>query len=97
MTIRKTKSINSFGKCLTGLGSSINAIMSLTVTYKLPLPIIASWRGIYKEKIAAQEPVGKAMPKVLDALDAKIYDNRRANGNRIDRRCHSGRFREDMT
>ena len=55
----------------TGLGNSINAIMSLTVTYKLPLPIIASWRGIYKEKIAAQEPLGKAMPKLLDALGLK--------------------------
>ncbi len=55
----------------TGLGNSINAIMSLTVTYKLPLPIIASWRGIYKEKIAAQKPLGKAMPKLLDALDLK--------------------------
>ena len=55
----------------TGLGNSINAIMSLTVTYKLPLPIIASWRGIYKEKIAAQEPLGTAMPKVLDALRLK--------------------------
>jgi sulfopyruvate decarboxylase beta subunit len=55
----------------TGLGNSINAIMSLTVTYKFPLPIIASWRGIYKEKIAAQEPLGKAMPKLLDALGLK--------------------------
>ena len=55
----------------TGLGNSINAIMSLTLTYKLPLPIIASWRGVYKERIAAQEPLGKAMPKLLDALGLK--------------------------
>lgn len=52
----------------TGLGNSINAIMSLSVTYKLPLPVIASWRGVYKENIEAQVPLGKALPKVLDAL-----------------------------
>jgi len=55
----------------TGLGNSINAIMSLSVIYKLPLPVIASWRGVYREKIEAQVPLGKAMPKVLDALGLK--------------------------
>lgn len=53
----------------TGLGTLINAIMSLTVTYGLPLPILASWRGVYKEKIEAQVPFGKALPKLLDALE----------------------------
>ncbi len=52
----------------TGLGNSINAIMSLTVTYRLPLPIIASWRGVYHEKIEAQVPLGMALPGVIDAL-----------------------------
>ncbi len=55
----------------TGLGNSINAIMSLSVTYKLPLPVIASWRGVYKENIEAQVPLGKALPNVLDALGLK--------------------------
>ncbi|MFZ2072016.1 MAG: sulfopyruvate decarboxylase subunit alpha [Halobacteriota archaeon] len=53
----------------TGLGNSINTLMSLTVTYGLPLPVLASWRGVYKEKIEAQVPLGKALPKLLDALD----------------------------
>ncbi|MBN1762957.1 MAG: sulfopyruvate decarboxylase subunit alpha [Methanomicrobia archaeon] len=52
----------------TGLGTMINALMSLTVTYKLPLPILASWRGVYAENIEAQVPFGKAVPKLLDAL-----------------------------
>ncbi|RZN37264.1 MAG: sulfopyruvate decarboxylase subunit alpha [Methanophagales archaeon ANME-1-THS] len=52
----------------TGLGNSLTALMSLTVTYGLPLPIIASWRGVYKEQIEAQVPFGKALPGVLDAL-----------------------------
>ncbi|MBE0516252.1 MAG: sulfopyruvate decarboxylase subunit alpha [Methanophagales archaeon] len=55
----------------TGLGNSINALMSLTVTYRLPLPIIASWRGVYKEHIEAQIPFGKAVPNVLAALGLK--------------------------
>ncbi len=55
----------------TGLCNSINAIMSLSVTYKLPLPVIASWRGVYKESIEAQVPLGKALPQVLDALGLK--------------------------
>jgi len=52
----------------TGFGNSLNAIMSLTVTYGLPLPILASWRGVYNERIEAQVPLGKALPPVLDAL-----------------------------
>ena len=52
----------------TGLGTLINALMSLTVTYKLPLPILVSWRGVYAEHIEAQVPFGKAVPKLLDAL-----------------------------
>lgn len=55
----------------TGLGNLINALMSLTITYGLPLPIIASWRGVYEEKIEAQVPFGMALPKVLDALGLK--------------------------
>jgi len=55
----------------TGLGNSLNAIMSLTVTYGLPLPIIASWRGVRREKIEAQVSFGVALSKVLDALALK--------------------------
>jgi sulfopyruvate decarboxylase subunit beta len=29
----------------SGLGNMLNAILSLTVTFGLPLPIFASWRG----------------------------------------------------
>jgi len=30
----------------SGLGNSMNALMSLTRTYELPLPVITSWRGV---------------------------------------------------
>jgi sulfopyruvate decarboxylase beta subunit len=51
----------------SGLGNSLNAIMSLTKTYDLPLPIIASWRGVQDEIIPAQVPFNAAIPKILDA------------------------------
>lgn len=52
----------------SGLGNSLNAIMSLAVTFGLPLPILASWRGVYHEAIPAQVPFNRAVPEVLAAL-----------------------------
>jgi sulfopyruvate decarboxylase subunit beta len=52
----------------SGLGNSLNAIMSLTVTFGLPLPVLASWRGVYREAIPAQVPFNRAVPEVLRAL-----------------------------
>jgi sulfopyruvate decarboxylase beta subunit len=51
----------------SGLGNSLNAIMSLSRTYDLPLPIIASWRGMQDEIIPAQVPFNAAIPGILDA------------------------------
>jgi sulfopyruvate decarboxylase beta subunit len=51
----------------SGLGNSLNAIMSLTRTYDLPLPIVASWRGVQDEVIPAQVPFNAAIPGILDA------------------------------
>ncbi|MEE8359019.1 MAG: sulfopyruvate decarboxylase subunit beta [Candidatus Hydrothermarchaeales archaeon] len=53
----------------SGMGNMINALGSLTKTYCLPLPILISWRGVYKEKISAQVPMGKYLPKILKAFD----------------------------
>jgi sulfopyruvate decarboxylase subunit beta len=43
--------------------------MSLTKIYDLPLPIIASWRGVQDEVIPAQVPFNSAIPKILDATE----------------------------
>jgi len=51
----------------SGLGNCFGALLSLTVTYKLPLPIITSWRGVYNEKISAQIPFNKDLPKALES------------------------------
>jgi len=51
-----------------GIGNSLNALLSLAQTYEIPLPMIISWRGIYKEKIEAQKPMGEYLPAIFDAV-----------------------------
>jgi sulfopyruvate decarboxylase subunit beta len=53
----------------SGLGNMLNALLSLSRTYDLPLPVIASWRGVYKETIPAQVPFNAALPGILKAAD----------------------------
>jgi sulfopyruvate decarboxylase subunit alpha len=52
----------------SGLGNSINALMSLTHLYQLPLFILMSHRGAPGEQISAQIPMGKATPRLLKTL-----------------------------
>ncbi len=49
----------------SGMGNMLNALLSLTAFYGLPLPIFVSQRGIYKEAIAAQIPMGQRLPGIL--------------------------------
>lgn len=51
----------------SGVGNMINALLSLTGFYQLPLAIFVSWRGVYKERIEAQLPMGKRLPGMLKA------------------------------
>jgi len=51
----------------TGLGNMINALGSLNLTYGIPLPVLVSWRGVYKEVIEAQWQFGKRLPAILGA------------------------------
>lgn len=53
----------------SGIGNMINALLSLTSFYELPLAIFVCWRGIYKEKIAAQVSMGKRLPSILHAAE----------------------------
>jgi sulfopyruvate decarboxylase beta subunit len=57
----------------TGFGNMFNALSSLSVTYQIPLLILASWRGIHDEIIPAQIPLGKSLPKLFQALDYQYY------------------------
>lgn len=51
----------------SGLGNMLNAILSLTTTFGLPLPILASWRGGENETIPAQIPFNRPLPRILSA------------------------------
>lgn len=64
----------------SGVGNMMNALLSLTAFYRLPLALFISWRGHYRESIAAQVPMGKALPGLLEAagvgvtlLEGKIH------------------------
>ena len=84
--IRLTREENGIGICAgaymagakpmmviqsTGLGNMINAIESLNIACRIPLPILASWRGVYKEKIEAQVPLGVHLPDILKGAGIK--------------------------
>ena len=43
----------------SGIGNMINALLSLTAFYELPLALFVSRRGVYQEKIEAQFPMGQ--------------------------------------
>jgi sulfopyruvate decarboxylase beta subunit len=49
----------------SGLGNMINALLSLTAFYQLPLALFVSRRGIYKERIEAQVPMGQRLTSIL--------------------------------
>jgi sulfopyruvate decarboxylase subunit beta len=49
----------------SGVGNMLNALLSLTAFYRLPLALFVSQRGVYKEKIEAQIPMGAGLPAIL--------------------------------
>ncbi len=49
----------------SGLGNMMNALLSLTQFYELPLAIFVSRRGVYQERIEAQLPMGRKLPGIL--------------------------------
>ncbi|MCX6689988.1 MAG: sulfopyruvate decarboxylase subunit beta [Methanoregula sp.] len=51
----------------SGLGNMLNAILSLTATFGLPLPILASWRGGETEVIPAQIQFNRPLHRILSA------------------------------
>lgn len=53
----------------SGFGNLINALLSLTRLYEIPLLLFMSHRGDVGEKIVAQFPMGRAVPRLLDTLE----------------------------
>lgn len=56
----------------SGVGNMMNALLSLTAFYRLPLALFISWRGHYREGIAAQVPMGKALPGLLESAGVGV-------------------------
>jgi len=50
----------------TGIGNMIGALASLNMASAIPIPILASFRGYYKEGIDSQLPFGQHLPAILD-------------------------------
>ncbi|MDR2944099.1 MAG: sulfopyruvate decarboxylase subunit beta [Methanosarcinales archaeon] len=67
----------------SGLGNMLNAMMSLTCVYKMPLPILASWRGGADETIEAQIPFNQNLPRLLDVygIPYRIFSEKSDLGN----------------
>jgi|WetSurMetagenome_2_1015567.scaffolds.fasta_scaffold03588_4 sulfopyruvate decarboxylase len=56
----------------TGLGNLITELMTLPVLYGLPLPLMASWRGHYREFIEAQTILGERVLPMLQGLEIPV-------------------------
>jgi sulfopyruvate decarboxylase subunit alpha len=52
----------------SGLGNTLNALGSLAMAYRIPIPLLVSLRGELGEFNPAQLHMGRAVPGALDAL-----------------------------
>lgn len=56
-----------------GVGNSINALASLAIPYKIPVPMIIGARGELGEFNQAQVPMGQALPDIFRALNIPTF------------------------
>ena len=56
-----------------GLGNSINALASLAIPYKIPVPMIIGVRGDLGEFNQAQVAMGQALPDILKSLNIPTF------------------------
>jgi sulfopyruvate decarboxylase alpha subunit len=52
----------------SGLGNSLNALTSLLLPYRIPVLIVVSMRGDAGEWNPAQEPMGRAIRSIFEAI-----------------------------
>ena len=57
----------------SGLGNSINALCSLAIGFQIPLLMVISERGRLDEVNSVQVPLGRAMPKIFEALGIQAF------------------------
>jgi sulfopyruvate decarboxylase alpha subunit len=58
----------------SGLGNSLNALGGLPLAYRIPFLMLVSPRGRLAEFNPSQVPMGRALPKLLDALGVEAVD-----------------------
>lgn len=77
----------------SGLGNSLNAIVSLNQIYRQPFLLVVTWRGFEGKDAPEHLVMGEAMPAILDAirLPWEVYAPERIDAalDRVD-----GRFAE---
>jgi len=81
----------------SGFGNCINALGSLCIPYRIPLPMFISMRGGLGEFNMAQVPVGKAVAPILDTLGLQHFAPTRKEGlstvlDGAIQLCYSGRL-----
>lgn len=52
----------------SGFGNAVNALASLPIPYRLPIPMIIGLRGDLGEFNGTQVLMGQALPQILDAM-----------------------------
>ncbi len=57
----------------SGLGNAINALSSLAIASQIPLLLFISERGRIGEFNPAQVPLGRATPRILEALGVQAF------------------------
>ena len=80
----------------SGLGNCINAIGSLCIVCRLPIPMFINVRGELGEFNIAQVPMGRATRPVLDAIGVRHYtlENLESLSDMVDGAldlCYAGR------
>ena len=63
----------------SGLGNCVNALGGLPMAYRIPFLMIVTPRGRLSEFNPSQVPMGRAVPKVLDALGIETATLERAD------------------
>ena len=58
----------------SGVGNSINALGSVNVAWRVPVPIFVTLRGQLTEPVMAQSQVGRALPAIFNALNISYFE-----------------------
>jgi sulfopyruvate decarboxylase alpha subunit len=70
----------------SGLGNSLNALGGLPLAYRIPFLLVISPRGRLAEFNPSQVPMGRAVPKLLDAMgiETVTLERRRVVAEQLD-------------